>query len=61
MANDTTKVKQSKKKSPMKARKMRFTESDENRIQMLADIYAGGNFSKWVRHAALNCERKFIK
>lgn len=48
------------KKKAMKPRKLRFSEEEENRIQMLADIYAEGNFSKWVRHAALNCDRKYL-
>lgn len=46
------------KKQTMKPRKMRFTPEDESRIQMRADLYAGGNFSKWVRHAALECPGK---
>ncbi len=48
------------KRQQMKARKLRFTEAEENEIQTLADIYAGGNFSKWVRHAALTGDRKML-
>jgi len=42
-------------------RKIRFSKEEENRIQMLADLYADGNFSKWVRYAALNAPRQIIK
>lgn len=44
----------------MMSRKLRFPEQDMNKIQLLADHYAGGNFSKWVRYAALNCPRKVL-
>ena len=48
------------RKHPMDARKIRFSQEDQARIQMLADLYAGGNFSKWVRWAALNAPRKIL-
>lgn len=47
-------------KSRMKSRKVRFKTEEMGRIQMLADLYAGGNFSKWVRYAAINCSRKVL-
>lgn len=52
--------KRKRKKSPMKARKMRFSEMDQNKIQLRADLYAGGNFSKWVRYAALECPGRML-
>lgn len=61
MEKSKTKAKRKKERSRMKARKLRFSEEEQNRIQMLADIYAGGNFSKWVRHAALNCDRRMLE
>lgn len=48
----------SRKKKNMVPRKLRFSPEDEARIQARADLYAGGNFSKWVRHAALECPGK---
>jgi hypothetical protein len=54
------KRKSKRKKPTMKPRKMRFTPDDENRIQARADLFAGGNFSKWVRHAALECPGKML-
>lgn len=60
MAKGKAQEKPPRKKVRMKPRKLRFSEEEENRIQMLADIYAGGNFSKWVRHAAINCDRKML-
>lgn len=56
-----TKVKEKKpRKQALVARKIRFSAEEMNRIQMLADIYAGGNFSLWIRHGALNCDRKVL-
>jgi hypothetical protein len=49
-----------RKKKAMKPTKIRFTEEEKNKIQLLADTYAGGNFSKWVRHAAINADRKVL-
>lgn len=51
---------QSSKKKPMKATKIRFSQEETNKIQLLADLYAGGNFSKWVRYASVNAERKVL-
>lgn len=56
MANSKTKV----RKTPMKSRKLRFPEDEMNSIQLRADIYAGGNFSKWVRYCAQNCPPKVL-
>lgn len=62
MANEKhkTKVKRPRKRPPMQSRKLRFSEEEQNRIQMRADMYAGGNFSKWVRYAALECPGKVL-
>lgn len=51
---------ETKLKASMKPRKIRFKPDEEARIQMLADLYAGGNFSKWIRWAAVNCNRKVL-
>lgn len=46
-------------KHPVSTKKLIvFKEKDLNRIQLLADMYAGGNFSKWIKYAALNCPPK---
>ena len=50
----------SRKKKNMVPRKLRFSPEEEARIQARADLYAGGNFSKWVRHAALECPGKVL-
>ena len=56
-----TKIKEKKPRPPaLRARKIRFSAEEMNKIQMLADIYAGGNFSLWVRHGAMNCDRKVL-
>ena len=52
MSEAKTKVRKRKK---MNSRKLRFSPEDEARIQMRADMYSAGNFSKWVRYAALEC------
>jgi hypothetical protein len=39
----------------------RVTRYEKNRIRMMAEIYAGGDESKWLRYAALNCRPKFLK
>jgi hypothetical protein len=42
-------------------RQFRFAEKEFNKIQLLADMYAGGNVSEWIRYAALNAPRKILK
>lgn len=51
-----------KSREAIKSQNITFwvTEKEMNRIQWLADIYAGGNLSLWLRHAALNADRKFL-
>jgi hypothetical protein len=39
----------------------RVTVKTENRIKHLAAIYADGDLSKWLTHAALNAPRKRLK
>lgn len=40
--------------------KVRASEEAANRIQWLADTYAGGNLSLWMRYAALEAPRKYL-
>lgn len=39
---------------------LRLTPMAKNRIQLLANMYAGGSMTKWIVYAALNVNRKFI-
>lgn len=39
---------------------IRVTEFEKNRIQGLAQIYAGGNTSLWIIHSALNGPRERV-
>lgn len=39
----------------------RLEKSVKNKIQMLANLYAGGNISKWLTHGGLNAPRMFIE
>jgi len=39
---------------------IRLTEKERNRLQMLADIYAGGNLTQWLVHGGLNAPRVFL-
>ena len=39
----------------------RCTEYEFNRIAWLANTYAEGNVSKWVRNASLEMPRTFLK
>ena len=41
--------------------RVRCSEFEKNRLQMLADMYAGGNLSLWIIYAAMNVERKHLK
>ena len=51
-------MERSKKKLPKdKPRLIKFDESELERIQRLADRYTNGNFSRWVREAAVRDER----
>lgn len=38
----------------------RVTPYERNRIRGLARDYAQGDVSLWIRHAAVNAERKFL-
>jgi hypothetical protein len=40
--------------------RVRAGERAANRIQMLADLYAGGNLSLWVRYASLNAPLRYL-
>lgn len=40
---------------------VRWSEKEYNRLALLAKIYAGGDIAKWLRHAGLEAERKFLK
>lgn len=40
--------------------RVRASEAAAARIQWLADTYAGGNLSLWMRHAALEAPRKML-
>ena len=58
-----------KKMATRKKKKKNFSEKiliklsivEKNRAQGFADIYAGGNLSKWVRHCLDNYSPKFLK
>jgi hypothetical protein len=39
----------------------RLTAQESARIRILAELYAGGDESKWLRYAALNVRRRFLK
>jgi hypothetical protein len=41
--------------------KFRTTKQDANRIEWLAKNYANGDMSLWLRYAAINAERKYLK
>jgi hypothetical protein len=48
-------------KTLMKTIQFRISAKDKNRIKWLAEQYAGGDVSRWLRHAALNASRRFLK
>jgi hypothetical protein len=51
-----------KSKNPLnKVVQFRMTAKDFNRARGLARMYARGDLSKWLRHAAINGERKYLK
>lgn len=57
-----TKLGRKPAKNPMgKGLRFRMTLKDENRVRGLAKLYASGDLSKWLRHAALNAPRRFLK
>lgn len=39
---------------------LRLTEKEKNRIQLLADRFAGGNINLWCVYAALECPRIYL-
>lgn len=41
--------------------KFRLSERDLNRLEWLVKTYAGGELSRWLRHAALNAPRRYLK
>ena len=41
--------------------KVRLTNKDYQMLKILAQMYAGGDISKWVRHCIFNAEREVIK
>jgi hypothetical protein len=43
-----------------KTLKVRAGDFAAARIQWLADTYAGGNVSLWIRYAALSAPRRFL-
>jgi len=40
--------------------RMRVSRGTKNRILWLANQYAGGNVSKWLEYAGINCVRKYL-
>lgn len=51
-----------KAKNPLKETLLfRVSRSDANRIRHLATLYAKRDLSKWLRHAAINAPRRFLK
>lgn len=48
-------------KSMREVMKFRLSIQEKNRIKGLAKIYAGGDVSKWLRHAGVNAPRRFLK
>lgn len=40
---------------------IRVSEFEKNRIKGLANLYAEGDVSAWLRWAGMNADRKFIK
>lgn len=40
---------------------VRLTRSERNRIRLLAQLYAGGEESLWLRYAALHARPKILK
>jgi len=44
----------------IKSIRFRCELKEFNRIQLLADIYADGNVSRWLRHASANAPRKKV-
>lgn len=51
-----------KRKKPVRSHvlQIRVTEFEKNRIRGLAKIYAKGNTSLFVVHAAINAPREFV-
>ena len=41
--------------------RVRCTLQELNRVKGLAKLYAGGDVSKWMRHAAVNGPRRHLK
>lgn len=50
----------SKKNPKTQVVNIRFSEYEKNKIQMLANVYANGNLSKWLTYAGLNAPRKYL-
>ena len=40
---------------------IRVNTKEKNRIKGLANLYAQGDLSTWIRWAAINGERKFLR
>lgn len=38
----------------------RLKEKEFNKIKTLANIYAGGNITKWLTHGGINAPRMFL-
>lgn len=41
--------------------RFRVSRTEKNRIRLLAQIYAGGDISLWMRYAALKARPKILK
>ncbi len=39
---------------------IRMTEFQKNKLQMIADRYAGGSLTVWIEHCIDNAPRKFL-
>ena len=51
----TRKLKKDKNTEVRANKTVRLSKTETNQIQLKADVYAGGNVSKWMRYASLNC------
>jgi len=40
---------------------VRFSVKEWNRVRILARLYARGNVAKWIRHGALEAERRHLR
>jgi len=54
---------ETKKKAPRKTQRVtvRFSEKEFHKLRWLAETYAGKNIAAWLRFAALEAPRKFLK